>query len=135
MTVQYNGGELYSLRIGNRELILHKSEIDELQSYDFETGLEASTVSELNDKVEDLEYKIDELNNEIEKLQKGVRSMTRDDLIDSIAQERTDNAEVAELEEYFYDAQYTALEYRTTEELIEIYSYYFDDYEEGDLEE
>lgn len=61
--------------------------------------------------------------------------MTRDDLIDSIAQERTDNAEVPELEEHYYDTQCMALEDFTTEELVEIYSEYFDDYEEEDLEE
>ena len=61
--------------------------------------------------------------------------MTRDDLIERIAQERTDNAEMPELEEYFYNAQYMALEELTTEELIGMYTTYFDDYLEGDLEE
>ena len=73
MTVQYNGGEFYTLYMDNKELILHKSEIDELQSYDFETGLESSTVSELNDEIEDLEYRIDELNDVIENLQKELK--------------------------------------------------------------
>ena len=61
--------------------------------------------------------------------------MTRDDLIDSIAQERTDNAEIPELETVYYNDQYDRLQEFTTEELIEIYSNYFDDYEEGDLED
>lgn len=61
--------------------------------------------------------------------------MTRDDLIDSIAQERTDNADARELAECFYDTQYENLSSCTTAELIEYYNEYFDDYSEGDLEE
>lgn len=70
MTVQYDGVGYYTIFIGNREVVLHQSEIDEIQSYDFEAGLESSTVSILNGKIEDLEYEIDELNDEIEKLEK-----------------------------------------------------------------
>ncbi len=57
--------------------------------------------------------------------------MDRNDLIDSIAQERTDNAEVNELEKMYYDIQYDSLSDMTDEELKQIYDYHFDDREEN----
>lgn len=74
MTVQYDGNEHYTIFTGNRELILHKSEIDELQSYDFETGLESLTVSELNDKIEDLE----EVEKDFKAAQRMIESLEED---------------------------------------------------------
>lgn len=61
--------------------------------------------------------------------------MTKHDLIDSIAQQRTDNAEISELETVYYQDQFEKLEDYSIDELIDTYKDYFDDYEEGDLED
>jgi hypothetical protein len=75
MTVQYEGNDYYSITIEDKKFVLHKSTIGEIQSYDFETGLESLTVSELNDKIEDLEYDIRDLTKTLED--------TRDELEDT----------------------------------------------------
>lgn len=46
----------------------------------------------------------------------------KEELADSIAQERTDNAEIDELKSYFYNAQYESLnDDYSKEELYQIY--------------
>ena len=55
--------------------------------------------------------------------------LDRNDLLDSIAQERTENAEVPELESAFYEYQYEKLDKYSDKELQEIYNDMFDEEE------
>lgn len=45
----------------------------------------------------------------------------RNDLIDSIAQQRTDGAEISELETAYYEQQYSRIKEWNDEELREVY--------------
>lgn len=58
MTVKYDGGDIYILFLENREIILHKSEIDEIQEWNFEENREYESRQELEEKIEKLEYLI-----------------------------------------------------------------------------
>ena len=76
MTVQYDGNDYYTIHIGNKALILHKSEIDEIQTYDFENNREIDSLEELQNKIEDLEMQNYEyralIKNVLKQLEKGL---------------------------------------------------------------
>lgn len=69
MTVQYNGGDSYTIFTEYDTFILPKSTIDEIQSYDFERSEPTDSVEKLRDKIEDLEGELYEALGEIRQLQ------------------------------------------------------------------
>lgn len=78
MTVQYEGGDLYSVMLGNRTFFLRKNEIDEIQSYNFDTGEEIKSIEDLQMELEEHKYIKGELNStydEIDELCEEVDSI------------------------------------------------------------
>lgn len=58
MTIIYDGNEIYTIFIGNREIILTSSEIEEMKSWNFETNDYQKSREELLEQIENLEYLI-----------------------------------------------------------------------------
>ena len=66
MTVQYEGGELYSIHIGHQKFQLSKDEIEEIQTLNLETMKSyEKSVSELEDDVEEIKDKVLDLTHKL----------------------------------------------------------------------
>jgi archaellum component FlaC len=75
MTVQYNGGDNYTIFTEHDIFILSKDTIDEIQSYDFIIGGPTDSVEELRDKIEDLETNIEDLEDKIRDLEGKIEDL------------------------------------------------------------
>jgi len=78
MTVQYNGNDMYTLTIGFDAFDMPLETIREIQSFDFDTGKPADTVSELNSKIYDLELDKMDSENLIEELKVKIVDLEED---------------------------------------------------------
>lgn len=82
MTSRYDGNEIYTIFIGNREIILTSSEIEEIKSWNFETNDYQKSREELLEQIENLEYLISDVkysikNNEVESLDEVLKLLEK----------------------------------------------------------